>query len=135
MPSRTGRCLCGAVTYEITGDPIVTAVCHCTHCQKQSGAMFSTNIMVQQAQFHQTGETRTYEDFGDSGKKVLRNFCPKCGSPITSAIEAMPGMVAVKAGTLDNFKDVQPAIEVYTDHAADFVPRVPGIPSFGQGAG
>ena len=44
--TKTGSCLCGDVTYEIDGDLIATAVCHCEHCQRQSGGAFSTNLMV-----------------------------------------------------------------------------------------
>ena len=44
--SQTGRCLCGQITYEISGDLIATAVCHCDHCQRQSGGAFSVNLVV-----------------------------------------------------------------------------------------
>ncbi len=43
---QTGRCLCGAVTWELTGDLITTAICHCDHCQRQSGGAFSVNLVA-----------------------------------------------------------------------------------------
>src|SRR5450432_2736091 len=135
MGERKGGCLCGAVRYELKSDPVMTAVCHCTHCQRQSGAVFSTNLMVPEAAYVQTGETRVYDDKGDSGKAVWRHFCPKCGSPIISKIEAMPGMVAVKAGTLDDMTGVKPAVEVYADHAAAWMSPIEGARRFAQGAG
>jgi hypothetical protein len=42
---RTGRCLCGAVTYEVDGDPVVVAHCHCADCQRVSGAGHTTGAM------------------------------------------------------------------------------------------
>ena len=39
-PIHTGGCQCGAITYEITADPIMTYACHCTICQTQSGSAF-----------------------------------------------------------------------------------------------
>ena len=41
-----GGCLCGTVRYECSAEPLMTAVCHCTHCQKTSGSAFSINIGV-----------------------------------------------------------------------------------------
>jgi hypothetical protein len=134
MTERTGGCLCGAVRYRIKSDPLATAVCHCTHCQKQSGAMFSTNLVVPESQYEQTGETKVYADAGDSGQAVLRCFCAACGSPILSKAGIMPGMVLVKAGTLDDFSGLTPAIEVYADHAATWVAPVAGARRFAQGS-
>jgi hypothetical protein len=135
MSSRTGGCLCGAVRYELAKDPTMTAVCHCTHCQRQSGAMFSTNLVVAEADYQQQGETKVYEDRGDSGQPVYRHFCGNCGSPILSRVAVMPGVVMVKAGTLDDFSGLKPAVEVYADHAADWVAPIAGAQRFAQGAG
>lgn len=135
MAEREGGCLCGAVRYVLKSDPIMTAVCHCTHCQRQSGGVFSTNVAVPEAAYVQTGETKVFEDKGDSGQPVWRHFCPNCGSPILSKVAAMPGMVLVKAGTLDDMSGLTPAIEVYTDHAAAWVAPIAGARRFGQAAG
>ena len=135
MADREGGCLCGAVRYVLKSEPIMTAVCHCTHCQRQSGGVFSTNVAVPEAAYVQTGETKVFEDKGDSGQAVWRHFCPNCGSPILSKVAAMPGMVLVKAGTLDDMSGLTPAIEVYTDHAAKWVAPIPGAQRFGQAAG
>lgn len=134
MAHLTGGCLCGAVRYEIAKPPQVTAICHCTHCQRQSGSMFSTNIVVQDADYSQTGETKVYEDNGDSGQPVWRHFCGQCGSPLFSRIALMPGMTMIKAGTLDDFSSITPGVEVYTAHAAAWV--APVAPArFPQAAG
>lgn len=135
MANRTGGCLCGAVRYELKSEPVVTAVCHCTHCQRQSGGVFSTNLGVPEAAYVQTGETKVFTDKGDSGKAVWRHFCPNCGSPILSKVEAMPGMVLIKAGTLDDMSGLTPSIEVYTDHAAAWVAPIAGAARFAQAAG
>ena len=61
---RTGRCLCGAVTYEVTGDPIATAVCHCDHCQRQGGGAFSVNVVVHESQLAVSGGLANFEETG-----------------------------------------------------------------------
>ena len=126
MTDREGGCLCGAVRYVLKAEPLMTAVCHCTHCQRQSGGVFSTNLAIPDAAYVQTGETKVFTEGGDSGKAVWRHFCGNCGSPILSKVEAMPGLSLVKAGTLDDMSGLTPGIEVYTDHAAEWVVPIAG---------
>ena len=134
MTDREGGCLCGAVRYVLKADPLMTAVCHCTHCQRQSGGVFSTNLAIPETAFVQTGETKIFTDKGDSGQAVWRHFCGSCGSPIRSMVEVMPGLVLVKAGTLDDMSGLKPGIEVYTDHAAAWVVPIAGAQRFAQGS-
>jgi hypothetical protein len=112
---RTGHCLCGAVTYELTGDLIATAVCHCDHCQRQSGGAFSVNLVVHESQLNVHGELATYEETGENNDNVYvrRKFCPTCGSPIVSELSLSNGIVALKAGSLDVKADVNPNVEVW----------------------
>ena len=132
---KSGGCLCGHIRYTIKGEPILTVVCHCTHCQKQSGGVFSTNHGVPETAYEQSGQTKVFTDSGDSGQPVFRHFCGECGSPILSTVAAMPGVVLVKAGTLDDIAAAVPTLEVYTDHAAAWVAPIAGARRFGQGAG
>lgn len=103
------------MTYDVTGDPIATAVCHCDHCQRQSGGAFSVNVVVHESQLAVSGDLATFEETGenDDGVYVLRKFCPSCGSPIVSELTGTEGIVAVKAGTLDDKSDVKPTVEVW----------------------
>lgn len=113
--SRTGRCLCGEVTYVLEGDPMAVVVCHCSHCQRQGGSAFSVNVIALEAQLAITGELRAYTETGehDDGEYVRRRFCGTCGSPIVSEILQPGGVVAVKAGTLDDRTELSPAVEVW----------------------
>lgn len=111
----TGRCLCGAITYELSGDLIATAVCHCDHCQRQGGSAFSVNLIAHESQLKVTGELKTFAETNESGDEVYvrRNFCGTCGSPIVSVLTVPAGIVAVKAGTLDEKTNVQPTVEAW----------------------
>jgi hypothetical protein len=103
------------VTYELSGDPIATAVCHCSHCQRQSGGAFSVNLIAHESQLAVSGTLTTFEDRGEHGDDVYvrRRFCGTCGSPIVSELAKSAGIIAVKAGTLDDTSAVQPGIEAW----------------------
>ena len=130
-PSR-GGCLCGAVRYRFPGEPLLTALCHCRHCQKQSGGAFSVIVGVPAATFAHTGDLGTYEDTGASGAPVLRQFCPTCGSAVLSRIAALPDLVLIKAGTLDDPSRLAPTVEVYCDSAMPFVTALAGAERYAK---
>lgn len=111
---QTGRCLCGAVTFEL-GEVIATVVCHCDHCQRQSGSAFSVNLVAHESQLVIHGELKTYEETGELNDNVYvrRRFCGACGSPIVSEIALSEGIVAVKAGTIDDKSTVNPTVEAW----------------------
>ncbi len=46
MPGFKGGCLCGAITYEVSSDPINMWNCHCDDCRRATGASFATNVFV-----------------------------------------------------------------------------------------
>jgi hypothetical protein len=129
----TGGCLCGALQYTIGTEPVLTAICHCTHCQRQSGAAFSVNLGVPKGalQFSK-GTPKMFQDTGSSGLPVYRHFCGDCGSPIYSDVAAIPDLVFVKAGTLDDSSGVKPGVAVWCRSAQPWVPRPEGVPHFDQ---
>ena len=132
MPDRKGGCLCGAVRYVLKGDLQAVAICHCTHCQRQSGSILSFNVVVSEADYDQRGETMVYVDKGDSGQPLYRHFCGRCGSPIFTKTALAPGKVVVRAGTLDSMEGLQPTSEIYTDHAVKWLAPVAGTARFAQ---
>ncbi len=110
----TGGCLCGAVRYEIDGEPIFSAHCHCRDCQKATGAGHASVLGMPGSAVRLTGETRAYSVKGDSGQSVARHFCPVCGSVVFSAPEILPGATNILAGTLDDPSVFKPQIAIYT---------------------
>ena len=122
MPKIEGGCLCGAVRYTCDAEPALTAICHCKHCQKQAGTVFSTLVGVPRASLKMSGKPlKTYRDTGDSGQPVLRQFCEDCGSPIISDVAVMPDLLFIKAGTLDDATWLTPQVEIWTDRKASWV--------------
>lgn len=115
MGKLDGGCLCGAVRYTVDGDePMMTAICHCRDCQRQSGSGYSIIAGVAIEDFHQVGETRVYDTIGtDRGVPAHRRFCPICGSPIASVLADADDVVWIKAGTLDDPSWLEPELEAW----------------------
>ena len=130
--SMTGGCLCGSVRYEVTGEPLLTGVCHCRDCQKQTGTAFSIVVGVTADALKANGQTSVFVTTGVSGLGVDRHFCGKCGSPVYSAVGAMPGLLFVKAGTLDDPSTLQPSVHLWCETKQPWVALDPGMPQFPQ---
>jgi hypothetical protein len=123
MAKLDGSCLCGAVTYGSEAEPLATAVCHCTECQKQTGTSFSVIVAVPSDAFRIEGDTlASFTTIGtDTGKEVDRQFCNACGSPIVSFSQAIPGVAMIKAGTLDDSSWLEPTMHVWTESSQSWI--------------
>jgi hypothetical protein len=135
MSKIEGGCLCGQVRIATEAEPMFQAICHCKNCQKQAGTAFSVVVGVPAPALSVTGETATYEDVGDSGGKVERVFCPRCGSPILSRPASMPMLAVVKAGALDDTSWVEPQLHVWTESAMACTTIPEGVMAFPKNAG
>lgn len=127
----TGGCLCGAVRYEAEGEPLVSLACHCRDCLKSTGGAPTYAAVFRRGTVRVTaGEPRTYWKAGDSGKRVGRSFCPACGAPVFSEGEANPGVLIVKAGSLDDPSRFRPRMNIWTRSAAPWIHLDPSLPAF-----
>jgi hypothetical protein len=122
MSKLNGSCLCGSIRYTCDADPLLTAICHCPHCQKQTGTSFSLLVAVPKGSLKIQGHTlKTFVDVGESGLPVRRRFCGSCGSPIMSYVEAMPDLEFIKAGTLEDTSWLKPTMELWCETAESWV--------------
>jgi len=117
-----GSCLCGAVSYHCAVAPALSGNCHCRDCQKASGSGYAPTFFVAEDAVSIAGEVKYYSHIADSGKRVWRGFCPTCGSQLFGKVEAMPGLLAIRAGTLDDPAQYHPDVDIYTSRAAPWDP-------------
>ena len=126
----SGSCLCGAVKFESSVDPMVVAHCHCVDCRKSSGTGHCTHIAIPEEALAVTGNVTFYDHPADSGNIVSRGFCPTCGSAIYSKNSGMPEMVFPRASALDDPDIIQPQMTVYASRAPSWDHVDPGLPAF-----
>jgi len=114
----TGSCLCGAIRYTVSVPIAELRACHCTHCQKASGAGGSVNAVIPSTAFHITqGTPKCYGSAADSGRTLNRYFCGDCGSPIYSQRATAPDTVVLRAGTIDRAGDMKITTNIWTRSA------------------
>lgn len=130
MTTFTGGCLCGAVRYTCTGDPMVAGHCHCEDCRRSSGTGHSSHMAVPQNALVLSGATKAYVRAADSGNLIARHFCPECGAPVYSSNPAMPGMVFLRASSLDDLEIFKPQMHVWTVRAPSWDSRNTALPAF-----
>jgi hypothetical protein len=129
----SGQCLCGKLTYSADAEPALVCVCHCKDCQRQAGTAFATLVIIPKETFRLNGESRTYTQPGGSGQLMKRHFCPQCGSPVAIDADAVPDMVLLAAGTLDDTSFVKPTRNIFCASAQPWVPITQGTQNFPQG--
>lgn len=106
----TGRCYCGAISVRATQAPQIVCLCHCVDCRRVSGAP-----MVAVAAFD--ASVVTFEP--DDGCAVslvpgaVRNFCGKCGSPLSFRGDYVPDQIYVPIGLLDQAGELTPQVHSY----------------------
>ncbi|HEY5071788.1 MAG TPA: GFA family protein [Caulobacteraceae bacterium] len=103
MTTAAGGCLCGAIRYEVSAEPIFQLACFCRDCQYTSGGAPTLAVAVPKPALKITrGEPRTYWVAADSGAKVGRSFCGACGTPLFSEPSGIGEIAVIKVGSLDD---------------------------------
>ena len=130
----TGGCLCGGVRSAITAPPVTRTYCHCTRCQRRSGAASSPQLRVEpgSVRFLQGEELlRGWKPPDDGFEKC---FCGTCGGALFS--KGPDGAIwSVRMGTLDSDPGLRPAHRQFVAYAASWEP-VPddGVPHYPERA-
>jgi hypothetical protein len=126
MGKMDGRCMCGAISYEVSIDePLAAGICHCTDCRRQSGAPYSIVVGVPSEAVTLTGTTKVFDTFSDEREAhAHRHFCGDCGSPIMSVLGDDDDVWWIKAGTMDDPSWIEPELEVWTDSKLPWVDSI-----------
>jgi hypothetical protein len=121
MAETKGGCLCGAVRYSAQAEPAFVIVCHCRDCQKFTGSAFATLVAFPKTALGFEGQAKTFTSTADSGRPIVRQFCPECGSSICELSTSRLELIIINAGTLDDPTSVTPAREIYCDRSLPWV--------------
>lgn len=126
-----GGCTCKAVRYRMESTPLFVNCCHCRWCQRETGASFALNAMIEADRVTNLGaEPEVVHTPSESGlgQKIAR--CPKCRVAVWSNYAgAGPVVMFVRVGTLDNPDVLPPDIHIFTQSKQPWVVLPAGVPS------
>lgn len=122
-----GRCLCGGVAFEVSGDIGMVTHCHCSMCRKFHGSAFATHGAVPADGFRWLAGQELVRRFASSPGGA-RPFCRGCGSNVPS--DHMPGFVFVPLGNLDDDPGTRPLAHIFVGSKALWYDIAGDLPRF-----
>lgn len=108
-----GSCLCGAVRYEVTGEPQRFFHCHCSRCRKASGTGHASNLFLQPGSLKWVsgeGQLRSFKV--PEAKRFTNVFCATCGSRLPRQIQGSDAVI-IPAGSLDDEAPLKPQARIF----------------------
>ena len=118
-----GGCYCGNIT--ITGDVSSDKImaCHCTDCQKFSGAPFRAVAVIAADDVKIFGTVTEFLKIAESGNERVQGFCGKCGSHLYAADTAKT-LFMIRTGGLDQHHELVPAKHIFGKSAVEWVGEI-----------
>ena len=131
-----GGCLCGAVRYEVSGQPKASFTCFCRDCQRAGGTESIQGFLVDKSSLRVVqGSPKEIVRVADSGKAVTRHFCAECGTHLYAFFQKMPELAGVRTCSLDQPSMVPPAMALFTGSAQPWTEIPMHMPSFVKAPG
>jgi len=126
-----GGCPCRHVRYRMTSKPMFVNCCHCRWCQRETGASFALNAMIEAGRVQVlAGEIEVVDTPSNSGKGQKIARCPKCHVAVWSNYSGAGEAIRfVRVGTLDDPDRFPPGIHIFTSTKQPWVVLPAGVPS------
>ena len=118
-----GGCSCGAIRYRMTAPPLFVHCCHCRWCQRETGASFALNALIEDDRvILLKGEPEVVDTPSNSGKGQKISRCPRCHVAVWSNYAGAGDAVRfVRVGTLDDPDRLPPDIHIFTSSKQPWV--------------
>ena len=128
MTDHFGSCLCCTVRFQVKGDFDRFYLCHCQHCQKDTGSAHAANLFSSSAELIWLSGADVVRSFTLPGTRHAKSFCTLCGSALPGA--QSPDGVVVPAGCLDTPVPVLPTAHIFLASKAVWEEEVNDAPEF-----
>lgn len=122
-----GSCLCGAVTFEVSGALPAPDACHCSQCRKQTGHFGVSTDVARSALTVHGAENVTWFP---SSTKARRGFCATCGSTLffDPLDRAKHAWIAVAMGAFDGPTGTKINVHIHVADKSDYYDITDDLP-------
>jgi hypothetical protein len=129
-----GGCTCRYVRYRMTSQPLFVHCCHCRWCQRETGASFALNALIEADRVKLLhGEVEVVDTPSNSGKGQRISRCPKCHVAVWSNYGGAGDLVRfIRVGTLDEPDRFPPDVHIFTESKQPWVVLPPETPAFAE---
>ena len=122
----SGRCLCGAVSYQVAGPLRHVVYCHCHDCRHATGHhMAASQAAVADLTFRSDETLRWYSH----QPGVRYGFCSRCGSSLFWQADDNAERMSICAGTLDQPTGLTTTLVLFRAEAGDYIVDHPDVPT------
>ena len=129
----TGQCHCGAISFAATVDPSKVVVCHCTDCQRFSGAPFRAVLPTPIENVLLTGKPRHYVKVAASGNRRVQAFCAECGTQLYATEFESPKVLNIRLGCVNERAQLAPSVQVWGQSAMPWLASLAVLPIHEKG--
>lgn len=128
MTDHFGSCLCGTVKFKVQGKFDSFYLCHCRHCQKDTGSAHAANLFSHSAKLTWKSGADAVTSFTLPGTLHSKSFCKLCGSALPNT--QIPGLLVVPAGCLDTTVSILPTAHIFTSSKSSWDAELGEVPKF-----
>jgi hypothetical protein len=125
-----GGCLCGAVKYQVSGEPKRFVHCHCSRCRKATGTGHASNLFLQPGELQWLkGEDQIRSFKVPEAQRFTNVFCASCGARLPRQLKGTDTVV-IPCGSLDDDAPIRPQARIFSGSRASWSCSGDGLPVF-----
>nr|BDT29702.1 GFA family protein [Bacteriovorax sp. HI3] len=129
MEKHSGSCLCGQITYEVNGHFESFFLCHCKHCQKDTGSAHAANLFSSSAKLTWISGEDKVRTFLLNSTRHSKSFCANCGSAMPN-LQLNGQLLVVPAGSLDEDVQLKPTAHIFCRSKSSWSKNLEGVKEF-----
>lgn len=126
-----GACLCGSITYKVSGEPQRFLHCHCSRCRRASGTGHASNVIIEGKLEFASGADLLKRYKVPEAERFSNVFCSNCGAPMPREIKGT-SRVVIPAGSLLTDPGIVPLARIFWDSRTDWSCSQDPLPVFAE---
>jgi len=127
--THSGSCLCEKVKYEVSGNFENFFLCHCKHCQKDTGSAHAANLFSTKATLKWLSGQEQVRTYTLPSTRHSKSFCQECGAAMPS-LQMEGKLLVVPAGSLNSDVDIQVTAHIFCASRANWDQNLESVKSF-----